>query len=89
MSAGSAQATSVERCRERHTGNTLRSGRPSFTTTAEPGSAEPRCLKITRRTAQERLFTPVFIALGVADLCYFTGFGIAVFALPLSEGTPW
>jgi predicted MFS family arabinose efflux permease len=25
----------------------------------------------------------VFIALGVADLCYFTGFGIVIFALPL------
>jgi predicted MFS family arabinose efflux permease len=25
----------------------------------------------------------VFIALGLADLCYFTGFGIAIFALPL------
>lgn len=40
-------------------------------------------MKITRRSAPERLFTPVFIALGVADLCYFTGFGIAIFALPL------
>ena len=51
--------------------------------TAEPGRPEPRCLKITRRPAPERLFTPAFIALGVADLCYFTGFGIAIFALPL------
>lgn len=34
----------------------------------------------------EWLFTPVFIALGVADLCYFTGFGIAIFALPLVTG---
>ena len=82
VSAPSRSATSVERRRERHTGNTLRSG-PRSTTTAEPGSTEPRCLKITRRTAPERLFTPVFIALGVADLCYFTGFGIAIFALPL------
>jgi predicted MFS family arabinose efflux permease len=40
-------------------------------------------LDITRRPAPERLFTPVFIALGVADLCYFTGFGIVIFALPL------
>ena len=38
---------------------------------------------MTRRPAAERLFTPAFIALGVADLCYFTGFGIAIFALPL------
>src|SRR4051794_4248154 len=56
---------------------------PRSTTTAEPGSPEPRCLTITRRTASERLFTPVFIALWVADLCYFTGFGIVIFALPL------
>jgi predicted MFS family arabinose efflux permease len=40
-------------------------------------------LKITRRPAPERLFTPAFIALGVADLCYFTGFGVVIFALPL------
>jgi hypothetical protein len=38
---------------------------------------------MTRRRAAERLFTPAFIALGVADLCYFTGFGIVIFALPL------
>ena len=38
---------------------------------------------MTHRPAPERLFTPAFIALGVADLCYFTGFGIAIFALPL------
>ena len=53
------------------------------TTTAEPCRTELRCVEITRRPAAERLFTPVFIALGVAELCYFTGFGIAIFALPL------
>lgn len=31
----------------------------------------------------ERLFTPQFIALGVADLAYFTAVGVAIFALPL------
>ena len=40
-------------------------------------------MKISRRPAPERLFTPAFIALGIADLCYFTGFGVAIFALPL------
>ena len=38
---------------------------------------------MTRRPAAERLFTPAFIALGVAELCYFTAFGVAIFALPL------
>jgi len=31
----------------------------------------------------ERLFTPAFVALGVAELAYFTAAGVAVFALPL------
>jgi predicted MFS family arabinose efflux permease len=30
-----------------------------------------------------RLFTPPFIALGIADLAYFTAVGVAIFALPL------
>jgi predicted MFS family arabinose efflux permease len=38
---------------------------------------------MTRRPATERLFTPAFIALGVAELCYFTATGVAIFALPL------
>lgn len=36
-----------------------------------------------RRPSPERLFTPQFIALGVADLAYFTAVGVAIFALPL------
>lgn len=36
-----------------------------------------------RRPPPERLFTPQFIALGVADLAYFTAVGVAIFALPL------
>jgi predicted MFS family arabinose efflux permease len=31
----------------------------------------------------ERLFTRAFVALGVADLAYFTAVGVAIFALPL------
>ena len=38
---------------------------------------------MTRRPAAERLFTPAFLALGVAELCYFTAVGVAIFALPL------
>ena len=38
---------------------------------------------MTRRPAAERLFTPPFIALGVAELCYVTAVGVAIFALPL------
>ena len=38
---------------------------------------------MTRRPATERLFSPAFIALGVAELCYFTAAGVAIFALPL------
>ena len=38
---------------------------------------------MTRRSTTERLFTPAFIALGIAELCYFTAFGVALFALPL------
>ena len=38
---------------------------------------------MTRRSTTERLFTPAFIALGIAELCYFTAFGVAIFALPL------
>ncbi|GAA1819071.1 MFS transporter [Agromyces neolithicus] len=36
-----------------------------------------------RRSTTERLFTPAFITLGIAELCYFTAFGVALFALPL------
>jgi predicted MFS family arabinose efflux permease len=38
---------------------------------------------MARRPAPERLFTRRFIALGVAELAYFTAFGVAIFALPL------
>ena len=38
---------------------------------------------MTRRPTTERLFTPAFIMLGIAELCYFTAFGVAIFALPL------
>ena len=38
---------------------------------------------MTRRSTTARLFTPAFIALGIAELCYFTAFGVALFALPL------
>jgi predicted MFS family arabinose efflux permease len=38
---------------------------------------------MARRPPTERLFTPQFIALGVADLAYFTAVGVAIFALPL------
>lgn len=38
---------------------------------------------MTRRQTTERLFTPPFIMLGIAELCYFTAFGVAIFALPL------
>jgi predicted MFS family arabinose efflux permease len=40
-------------------------------------------MSMARRLPPERLFTPQFIALGVADLAYFTAVGVAVFALPL------
>jgi predicted MFS family arabinose efflux permease len=39
--------------------------------------------EVKRQSGPQRLFTPAFIALGVAELCYFTGFGVAIFALPL------
>lgn len=38
---------------------------------------------MARRPPTERLFTPQFIALGVAELAYFTAVGVAIFALPL------
>lgn len=38
---------------------------------------------MARRPATERLFTRQFIALGVAELAYFTAFGVAIFTLPL------
>jgi len=38
---------------------------------------------MTRRPPAGRLFTPAFIALGVAELCYFTAGGVAIFALPI------
>lgn len=38
---------------------------------------------MTRRPATERLFTAAFVMLGVAELCYFTAAGVAIFALPL------
>lgn len=37
---------------------------------------------------EERLLTPAFALLGVADLCYFTAFGIALYALPLYVAGP-
>ncbi|WP_022888216.1 MFS transporter [Agromyces italicus] len=37
----------------------------------------------TRRSSTTRLFTRAFIALGIAELCYFTATGVAIFALPL------
>ncbi|KRE23480.1 MFS transporter [Agromyces sp. Soil535] len=38
---------------------------------------------MTRRPPAGRLFTPAFIALGLAELCYFTAVGVAIFALPI------
>ena len=38
---------------------------------------------MTGQPPAERLFTHAFIALGVADLAYFTAVGVAIFALPL------
>lgn len=38
---------------------------------------------MTRRPPSERLFSRAFVALGIAELCYFTAAGIAIFALPL------
>lgn len=35
-----------------------------------------------------RLLTPAFVALGVADLAYFTAIGVAIFALPLFATGP-
>jgi len=40
-------------------------------------------MTMARRPPTKRLFTPQFIALGVADLAYFTAVGVAIFALPL------
>ncbi|WP_127793436.1 MFS transporter [Agromyces sp. LHK192] len=37
---------------------------------------------------RERLYTPAFIALGIAELAYFTADGIAVFTLPLHVTGP-
>jgi predicted MFS family arabinose efflux permease len=38
---------------------------------------------MTRRPPAGRLLTPPFIALGLAELCYFTAGGMAIFALPI------
>jgi predicted MFS family arabinose efflux permease len=38
---------------------------------------------MTRRVTMEPLFTRAFVALGLADLCYFTAAGVAIFGLPL------
>lgn len=38
---------------------------------------------MARQPTAERLFTRQFIALGVADLAYFSAVGVAIFALPL------
>lgn len=38
---------------------------------------------MTEQPPAERLFTRPFIALGIADLAYFTAVGVAIFALPL------
>ena len=43
---------------------------------------------MTRRRAEERLFTPAFIALGASELCYFTAAGVAIFALPMHVTGP-
>ncbi len=44
--------------------------------------------EITTRKPAERLFTPAFVMLAVADLCYFTAAGIAIFVLPLHVTGP-
>ena len=36
-----------------------------------------------REAARERLFTPAFVRLALADLAYFTAAGVAIYALPL------
>ncbi len=38
---------------------------------------------MTLPPSAQRLLTPAFIALGLAELCYFTAGGVAIFALPL------
>ncbi len=43
---------------------------------------------MARREPAERLFTPAFVALGVAELFYFTAFGIAILALPFQVTGP-
>ncbi|MFF2274062.1 MFS transporter [Agromyces sp. NPDC058136] len=48
----------------------------------DPPSSGPG-RRATRRSPAPRLFTRAFIALGVAELCYFTATGVAIFALPL------
>lgn len=48
----------------------------------DPPSSDPG-RRATRRSPTPRLFTRAFIALGVAELCYFTATGVAIFALPL------
>ena len=45
-----------------------------MTTTTSPQSTS---------RATERLFTPAFIGLGVADLAYFTAIGMSILVLPL------
>ncbi|KRC62705.1 hypothetical protein ASE14_02465 [Agromyces sp. Root81] len=43
---------------------------------------------MTRRAVSQRLFSPAFIALGVAELCYFTAVGVSIYALPLTITGP-
>ncbi|MFF2496030.1 MFS transporter [Agromyces sp. NPDC058064] len=48
----------------------------------DPQSSDPG-RRATRRSSAPRLFTRAFLALGIAELCYFTAAGVAIFALPL------
>jgi predicted MFS family arabinose efflux permease len=40
-------------------------------------------MPFSARTTRDRLFTPAFVRLAVADLAYFTAAGIAIYTLPL------
>lgn len=46
-------------------------------------TAEATSTTVTAEGTRERLFTPAFIRLAVADLAYFTATGVAIYALPL------
>jgi predicted MFS family arabinose efflux permease len=43
---------------------------------------------MTGPPAAQRLFSPAFIALGVAELAYFTAVGVSIYALPLTVTGP-